>query len=744
MDRHRGIVNSRGETVIAGTIVSEEGEQTLSEYVGACRRHIWLIVCVAVGFVLTAAVWSLTQTPVYQAKATVVIENQGPGGLERDRSYNPDNSPEYFQTHFELMKSHYVLQRTARLLKLAERPEYQPRPSTVKRLLKAVVPTSIQALWQPARKSVSISAEEAEEGLLNRLAQDIEIMPIRGARLAHVTANSTDPAFAAQVANTLISVYIERNQELSANSKEQAAQWFTTHLDELRQKVQASQEALYVFRAKHGLLTGEERKSVAAHTLAELNSQLVKTEMAKAEAQSRFQQIRSVLNGQGSGTGALDWSKLDSQIQVLNSPLIQTLRAQEITVSAQVAELSEKYGPLHPKLAHMKAELQDLRQRIQQEVQKIYDSVKHQYDMAQAQDRAVKESITRYNADKIRLEQNDIEHSMLEREAESSQHLYDVFLKATKETDLSSGMRTNNVYLADPAAPSSVPAKPKTKLNILLSLLTGLMSGVGLAIFLEGRSKKLMAPADVERYIPNVSLLGVVPLLSKAAAEERALAQPNSLTPAAESFRIIRTSLLLSNPDVLPSRILITSPGENEGKTTLAVNLAMAMAQLEETQVVLVDVDFRNQQVHPIYDVGTQEDPPKGLAHLLRGEASLPEVVHDTFVANLSVIPHGGRPSNPTELLHSKSMNQLLDWGLENRYHVILDCPPVLPIADAAVLASKVDGVLLVVSAGETTREACRMAIQRIKLSGGRLLGVVMQKAPIANSPYYYGAYQQK
>ena len=744
MDRHRSIVSSKGEAVIAGTIVSEEAEQTLSEYVGACRRHILLIVLVAAGFAVTAAVWSLMQTPVYQAKATVVIENQGPGGLERDRSYNPDNSPEYFQTHFELMKSHYVLQRTARLLKLAERPEYQPRPSTIKRLLKSVVPTSLQALWQPAKKSESNSAEEAEEGLLNRLAQDIEIMPIRGARLAHVTANSTDPAFAAQVANTLISVYIERNQELSANSKEQAAQWFTTHLDELRQKVQASQEALYVFRAKHGLLTGEERKSVATHTLAELNSQLVKTEMAKAEAQSRFQQIRSVLNGQGSGTGGLDWSKLDSQIQVLNSPLIQTLRAQEITVSSQVAELSEKYGPLHPKLAHMKAELQDLKQRIQQEVQKIYDSVKHQYDMALAQDRAVKEAIARYNADKIRLEQNDIEHSMLEREAESSQHLYDVFLKATKETDLSSGMRTNNVYLADPAAPSSLPAKPKTKLNILLSLLTGLMSGVGLAIFLEGRSKKFMAPADVERYIPNVSLLGVVPLLSKAAAEERALAQPNALTPAAESFRIIRTSLLLSSPDALPSRILITSPGENEGKTTLAVNLAMAMAQLEETRVILVDVDFRNQQTHPIYDVGTQADPPQGLAQLLRGEASLAEVVHDTFVTNLSVIPHGGRPGNPTELLHSKSMNQLLEWALENQYHMILDCPPVLPIADAAVLASKVDGVLLVVSAGETTREACRMGIQRIKLSGGRLLGVVMQKAPITNSPYYYGAYQQK
>ncbi len=728
----------------AKAVMSDESEHTLSEYATACWRHRWLIVLVVGCFGIGAVVWSFLQVPVFQAKATVVIDNPTPGGLDKDKSFYPDNSPEYFQTHFELMKSHFVLQRTARLLDLAERPEYQPKPSAIKQFLKSLLPESVLAFVKPVKKEAVDSVDDAEEGLIKQFAQDIEIMPIRGARLAHVTANAIDPELAAQIANTLVSVYIERNQELSTNSKEQAAQWFTGHLEELRQKVQNSQQALYLFRAKHGLLTGEERKTVAAHTLAELNSQLVKTEMAKAEAHSRFLQIRAVLNPQGAGTAGVDWSKLDSQIQVLNSPLIQTLRAQEITVSAQVAELSEKYGALHPKLAHMKAELQDLRQRIQQEVQKIYDSVKHQYDMALAQDKAVKEAITRYSSDKIRLEQNEIEHSMLERDAETSQHLYDVFLKATKETDLSSGLRANNVYLADPAAPSSVPSKPRTKLNIMLGLLAGLMSGVGLAIFVEGRSKKLMAPADVERYLPNVSLLGVVPLLSKSAAQEKALAPPNALTPVAESFRIIRTSLLLSNPDMLPSRILITSPGENEGKTTLAVNLAMAMAQLEDTLVVLIDVDFRNQHIHPLYDVGSPEQPPKGLGHLLRGEAGLDEVVHQTFVKNLSVIPHGGRPANPTELLHSKSMAQLLKWGATNRYHIILDCPPVLPIADAAVLASKVDGVLLVVSAGETTRDACHLAVQRIKQAGGRLLGVVMQKAPVAESSYYYGAYQQQ
>jgi polysaccharide biosynthesis transport protein len=736
MERSHGLPTDR-----VASAVMDEREHPLREYAGACRRHAWLILLIAGGFAAAAGIWSILQTPIYQSRATVVIESQAPGGLEKDKSYYQlDNTPEYFQTHFELLKSHQVLRRAVDQLKLSQRPEYQPQPS----LLDKAIPKWMSAWWQP-KKQEGQSAEEAEqERLLKQFLNNVEIMPIRGARLAHVTVSSQDPAFAALAANTLVSVYVERNQELSSTSREQAARWFTTHLDGLREKVQAAQEALYLYRAKHGLLTGEERKSLAGQTMAELNSQLVKTEMAKAAAQARLQQIESALNSQGDRTIGGGWAELDSLTQVLNSQLIQMLRAQEITLSAQVADLSEKYGPLHPDRAQKHVELQSLRQRIKQEVQKIYDSLKHEYAMALAQERAVQGAIARYGSDKIRLEKNEIEHGMLEREAESSLHVYNLFLKATKESDLSAGMRTNNVYLADPATPSSVPAKPKTKLNMVLALMTGLMSGVGLAIVLDARNKKLTDPGDVERYIPEVSVLGVVPLLPKGSSPEKALVHPDSMTPAAESIRIIRTGLLLSRPDALPSRVLITSPGDNEGKTTLAINLALALARLERHRVVLVDVDFRKPNPHRIYDVGPQKKSSRGLAQLLTGKASITDVLHDSFIPNLSIIPSGERPGNPTELLHSKYLTHLLDWGLEQGYHMILDCPPTLPFADTAVLASKVDGVLLVVSSGETTREACRLAVQRMTFAGGKILGIVMQKARVAPSPYYTAYYQEQ
>jgi polysaccharide biosynthesis transport protein len=720
---------------------SEEAENIITEYISIFQRRLWLIVALTVGFAVAAAVWSLMQTPIYQAKATVVIEREGPGTLEKDRYYPQDTSPEYFQTHFELMRSHQVLQKAARLLELSQQPEYQPRPSLIKETIRAIVPTALLEFLKPKKDLPDGSDEAKEDGLLKSFSQHIEVMPIRGARLAHVIVNSEDPKFAAKASNTLAAVYIESTVELSSSSKDKATQWFTAHLDELRDKVETSEQALYAFRSKHGLLQENVRQTVAAQKLTELNSELVKAEMRKADAQTRYRQIASVVHSSPE-SGVIDWSNLDASSEVLSSPLIQTLRAEEIKVSGQVAELSEKYGPLHPKLARVKSELQDLHERIQHEVRKIYDSIKREYEAAVAREGAIKEAVNRNKQEKIKLEQYEIEHGILEREAQSNQHLYDIFLNVMKEADLSSGLRTSNVYVADPAVPSSIPVKPKKSLNTVLGLLVGLMIGVGLALMLEARDRSLKGPQDVERYLPSISLLGVVPLLPKTNRfNGTSLLSADSLSPIAESVRVIRTSLLLSSHGQLPSSVLITSPGENEGKTTLAVNLATALAQLEDARVILIDTDLRKLYPHPTFEIQTGNGRPKGLVDFLDGRATLRDIVHQTETTNLSVIPRGNCPSNPSELLHSKQMAKLLRWYRDEGFHVILDAPPVLPVADPAVLAPQVDGVLLVISAGKTTREAGRAAIQRLMTSGGKFLGVVLQKARATDSPYYVSRY---
>jgi polysaccharide biosynthesis transport protein len=726
MDRNGGFIPFQSAQV-------DGPETALVDYAGACRRRIRLIIAFAVGFTVVAAVWSLLQTPLYQSKATVVVEQEGPSALDKDRSYKSDLTPEFFQTQFELMKSHHVFQRTAQLLHLSERPEYERKPSALGSLLSVIMPGPPKGADEP-------SSDEVDDRLLNRFAETIEIVPIRGARLAHVIATSEDPKFAALIANTLASVYIERTQELNALSKEKSAQWFTTHLDELRKKAEASQQALYLFRVKHGLLGGKDRQSAADQTNTELDTELVRAEMKRADAQSRLEQIQSVLRNRTGQNGAIeiDWSSLDALTEVLSSPLIQTLRAQDIRVSGQVAELADKYGPLHPKLARAKAEMQDLRERIRQEVQKIFDSVKHEYNAAVSRVRVIKEAAGRHRQEKIQLERHEIEYGTLERDAESTQHLYNVFLKQTKEADLSVGLGKANVYLADHAVPSSIPVKPSKKLNTLLGLLLGLMTGVGVALFLEARDQTLKGPGDLEQYLPRVSLLGVLPLLPKAETGERAqLTSDQSSGATAENIRIIRTSVLFSNPNKLPACVLITSPGESEGKTTLSVNLAIAMAQLKNTQVLLIDADLRKPAHRFIHGIQRDGGQTKGLAGFLAGRIELDDIIHRTNIANLSVIPRGRRPSNPSELLLSNQMSLLLNQCREKGYHVILDAPPALPVTDPVILAGQVDGVLLVASVGQTTKEACRLAIQRLTAAGGKILGIVLQKVRVADNSYY-------
>jgi capsular exopolysaccharide synthesis family protein len=232
-----------------------------------------------------------------------------------------------------------------------------------------------------------------------------------------------------------------------------------------------------------------------------------------------------------------------------------------------------------------------------------------------------------------------------------------------------------------------------------------------------------------------------MPLLPKAKTVNTArLLTSQSSGATAESVRIIRTNVLLSNPNALAPCILVTSPSEGEGKTTLSVNLAMSVAQLENRRVILINTDLRKPFQPHIHEIYQKVRNAKGLADFLAGTAEFEEIIHQTDIANLSVISQGKRPSNPSELLHSKQMSHLLNRCREAGFHIILDAPPVLPVTDAVILASQVDGVLLVASAGQTSWVACRLAIQRLTSAGGKLLGIVLQKAEVPTTPYYYYA----
>jgi len=512
-------------------------------------------------------------------------------------------------------------------------------------------------------------------------------------------------------------------------SKEKASEWYVTQLERLRAKVEEAEKGLYAYRVKHGMVDARDGERDVAHRLAELNNELIRAEMKLAEAQTRYEHLSSIMKSAG-GIPGIDWKVLDSSSEVLASSLIQNLRAQEIKASSEVAELMDKYGPLHPKLTHAKSELTELRERIRQEVEKIYSSLKHEHDLAMAKVRVLRDAVAKQKTEKAKVEQREIEYGILDREAKSTRLLYETFLKQMKDRELSPESQYTPVYLADPAVPTPFPVKPRKKLNMIVGMMTGLISGVGVGLFFELRNRRFRGSDDLQRYLSSVPVLAAVPRLPKAEAQAFSFADCNGSRGAAEAFRALRTTLLLSSLRDRSRSLLVTSPGPREGKTTVAANLATTMAQLEHVKVILINADLRHPEMHPVYQIKKNgHGEPKGLRHFLVGQADLQAVIHSTEIPNLWIVPQGGMSSNPSELVHSRSMAMLLARCHEQGWHIIIDCPEVLSVAEGVILSTMVEGVLLVVSAPETSRDASRAAIQRLVGSGARLLGIVIQKA---------------
>ena len=324
--------------------------------------------------------------------------------------------------------------------------------------------------------------------------------------------------------------------------------------------------------------------------------------------------------------------------------------------------------------------------------------------------------------------------------------MYDLLVKRFKETTLTEEMKTGNIRVVDKAEVPRSPIKPNKKRNLLLGLILGLAAGTGLAFFFEYLDNTIKIPDDLKRHL-GIAYLGPTPLVeSKDEPDEKhsgdrlndlvCLNAPKST--ASESYRGIRTNLLFSSADVAPQVILVSSPGPREGKTMTSSNLAITMAQ-SGSKVLMLDCDLRRPKLHRMF--GFAKD--KGITNLLAGNASFEEVVVHSKVPNLDLVFSGPIPPNPSEMLGSKRMTELIG-ELRKRYtRIIIDSPPITAVTDAAILAKAVDGVVLVIRAGQTVREVAKNSVHQLQSVGGHILGAVLNAVDIGKDKYYYYYYYQ-
>ena len=749
-----------------GIVESESSESDgiahLSKYFAICRRRLWLIIGFTLAFGSLTAFWSLTKTSIYQTTAGMVFEPPVPQVIraEVEQGYRVAFDQEQFQTHVQLLTSYPILKETIDRLTDSGHLEHPPTPPFLRTIVKSLWPHWINDIrdWLKGMmgriREILIEEltnatliEEAEEStkedfpgqaelaLVNGFSSQVLVEHVQGSKLVNITVVSVDPIFAAHAANTLATVYIDRFHNAQTQATQSSADWYAGHINSMRQKVEESEKALYAYRSKHALVDVNDRQSTAEQKLARVNLDLINAEAKRTEVESRFRQIEKIWQKVISRNKAqtLETEDINKLINFFDSSAVKEFRSRQIKLSVELAKLSENYGPLHPKMIKANTELKSVENGIGNEIRKSYESVRNEYHLALENERASRDRFEQQKAKKLRLDKFVAEYSILEREADSHRQLFDAYLDQMKKTDLATEAKASNMYLAKSALPNLIPIEPRPIRSSLLGFIFGLISGVGLAFFLEFYDRRLKSPQDLDHYSNSMGypVIGWVPRIAKSSQQNSIpVLESDPLSMAADCYRRIRTSVWLSCQHEEALSLAITSPGEQEGKTTLAVNLSIAMSQLEGNQVVLIDADLRRPSVHKFFDMGNGKPEGKGLADYLTGHAKTHEIFHQTRIPNVMMIPSGKMVRNHTELLHSEQLSTLLRWCKQRGYHVIIDTPPVLALVDSLVIANQVLGTILVVSAGETDRDATKMALQQISGHGGKVLGVVMQKVP--------------
>lgn len=721
-------------------------EINIYDYLRVVRKHRWTILTVFTVLFVSVLIFTYTATPIYRATARVIIEKDDPKVVSIQEVMSVDSSGlDYYQTQYKIIESRGVAREVIRRLKLGESEEFVPKPkdtffANIGRSVSETI-DSLQSLLKTEkpvpRGGVVVAESEEESPLVSAFIGRIKVTPIRNSRLVDIGFEAKDPALSARIANTLAQAYIDLNLETKLKATQNAMNWLNSRIDEERRKVEKAEQALLRYKEQYNIITdfSKDVESITAQKLAALNAQVIEAEAKRVEAETRYKQAIALQKTP---------EMLDSIPEVLNNDLIRQIKSMEVDLYKRRSELSKKYGANHPQIVAIKNEMATLQARKAEEVKRVINSLYNGYKVAQAREQSLKGSLDRQKGESFSLNEKAITYSVLKREAESTKEMYDLVIKRFKETSLTENIRTGNIRIVDPAEIPKSPVKPKKTQNTLLGLIVGLALGIGLAFFLEYLDNTIKVPDDIKERL-KILYLGPVPAFKvtmdgnpggprKPQDDLVTLSAPKST--ASESYRGIRTSILFSAADAAPRAILVASAAPSEGKTITAANLAVTMAQAGN-RVLIIDCDMRRPRLHRVFNVPRD----KGISNILVGRCTADEAVIHSAIPGIDIIPSGPVPPNPSEMLGSQNMTHFIQ-NVRDRYElIILDSPPITAVTDTVILSRLVDGVLIVIRAGETHREIIKNGIGLLKAANARILGAILNGVEMGRDSYYYYQY---
>ncbi len=719
-------------------VLQEEKEINLRDYWKVIRKRRWTIFAFFLIVVVATAIGTFTMRPIYRATATILINKENPQIVNFKEVVTVNTMDlDYYQTQYRILESRSLARKAAQTLRLAEHPEFLPQPETspVQAWMgkaKAFLTRELSFLGPSSPEGEGKQDTLPETKLIHDFLSKLKIEPIRNSRLVKVHFDSHYPELSTRVPNTLASAYIQQNLENRFTSTEQAKEWLTRQLEELKGKVERADETLQAFGSKHDIISLEEKENLTMQRLAELNEALAKAESERMAKEASYNQTQE--------------RHFDSLPSILGNKLIQELKQTSIQLEAQYMKLGEKYKPDYPEMRRLKNQIETIQKRLQAEIQKIITGIKIEYDSSLRKESLLRAVFEEQKAKAMEMKQKAIRYNILKRESDTNKELYKGLLQRMKEAGISAGITASNIQVVDPAELPARPYRPNKRLNLLLASVIGLFLGVGMAFFFEYLDNTVKVPEDVEE-AAGLPSFGMVPEISQ---ERRKLLVAGKAYPVeliahgdpqsmlSEAYRTVRTSILLSFAGKPPKTMVISSPNPAEGKTTTAINTGIALSQAG-SRVIIIDADMRNPRIHRVF----ARDHGMGLSNFLSGNAELESIIRSSKVPNFCYIPAGPIPPNPSELLGSGLFKSMMH-SLGDRFdRIMVDSPPVLGFADTVILSTLVDGVILVVTAGKTPKENLQRTKEMLSQVDARILGVVINRVDLRRSDYgsYYKSY---
>lgn len=720
--------------VMPGEEILVERETHLRDYLRVIRKRKFTLLTIFIIVNVVTILNTFTATPLFTASARLLIEKNESTQLTNLGYISYD--PEFLETQSQIIKSSSVGRKVVQLLDLEKADD-----SYISGTVNPFSPAVMLKKWMGELKNLAANivsegeaapVEASEKEPLDREGQlalavsgGISVSPVPESRIVSVSYTSPNAELATNIVNAVSKAYIEKILDMHMQSSGYTIEWMTDKAEEERVKLAKSEAALQKYMKDNDIVTIENRITITPQKLSELSRQLTQAEGERKALEAIYRQVET-------SEGKID--KLATLPAIAENTAIQSIRTEIGKADGKIAELSKKYGPKHPTMKRAVAELSDLNKKMKQEILHASRTIKNQYELTRENETSYRGLLNKTKKSAIDLNEKFIQYGILKRDVENNRKMYDALITRIKEKGVTEQVQTTNVWVVQEADVPEAPTSPRVRRNLMMGLLLGLMGGIGLCLFLEYLDNTVKSPDDArDRF--GLPVLGLITRAdSSKAPVERAVLEDSHSTMA-EGYKTLRTQLMLSMGDRAPRSVLITSMSPEEGKTTTAINLAITVA-LADKRVLLIDGDLRRPQVHKIMEIENE----KGLTTFLSGSSD-DKIFHKWVIGNLTIIPAGPTAPNPSELLSSKRMQQLINLVQRKYDLVIFDSAPVMTVTDTLVLSRLVDGAALVVRADKTTYEMIGSGLRKLGEINAPVLGMVINDVLMKKSNYYYYNY---